>query len=100
VSLPERIPDERETRGDGKEEKAVRCQLGCSSTVQADLTVGSGRGKACQKPRGTNTENGDEVTIFRMLTMQTEQLRRKCNTREQGHQGNYFTDSPKLGSVC
>jgi len=35
-------PNER-----GKEE-AVRCKLGCSTTVQADLTAGSGRGKACQ----------------------------------------------------
>jgi len=31
-----------------------------------------------------------------MLTVPTEQPRRECNTREQGHQGNYFTDSPRL----
>ena len=31
-----------------------------------------------------------------MPTVPTEQLRRECNTREQGHQGNYFTDSPRL----
>jgi len=45
-------------------------------------------------------EDGDEVTIFRKPTVPTEQLRRECNTREQGHQGNYFTDSPKLATVC
>jgi len=80
----------------GKEEEGVRCQLGCSSTVQGDLTVGSRRGKARQKPRSTNTEDGDRVTIFRMPTVLTEQHRRGRNTREQGHQGNYFTDSAKL----
>jgi len=84
----------------GKEVKAARCRLGCSSTVQADLTVGSGRGKARQKPRSTNTEDGEEVTIFHMPTAPREQLRRECNTREQGHQGNYFTDSPKLATMC
>jgi len=31
-----------------------------------------------------------------MPTVPTEQPRRECNTREQGHQGNYFTDSPRL----
>jgi len=41
-------------------------------------------------------EDRDGVTIFRMPTVPTEQLRRECNTREQGHQGNYFTDSPRL----
>jgi len=35
-----------------------------------------------------------------MPTVPTEQLRRECNTRDQGHQGNYFTDSPKLATVC
>jgi len=49
-----------------------------------------------------NTEDGDEVTIFRKPTVptRTEQLRRESNTKEQGHQGNYFTDSPKLATVC
>jgi len=58
--------------------------------------VGSGSGKARQKPRSTNAEDRNRVTIFRMPTVPTEQLRRECNTREQGHQGNYFTDSPRL----
>jgi len=58
--------------------------------------VGSGRGKARQTPRSTNTEDHDEVTIFRKPTVPTEQLRRESNTREQGHQGYYFTDNPKL----
>jgi len=35
-----------------------------------------------------------------MPTVSTEQLRSACNTGEQGHQGNYFTDSPKLATVC
>jgi len=42
----------------------VPAKGGHSSTVQADLTVGSGRGKALQKPRSTNTKDGDEVTIL------------------------------------
>jgi len=62
--------------------------------------MGSGRGKARQYPRSTNTEDGDEVTIFQKPTVPTKHLRRECNTREQGHQGNYFTDSPKLATVC
>ena len=36
------------------------------------------------------------MTIFRLPTVLTEQLRRECNTRAQGNQGNYFTDSPRL----
>jgi len=46
-----------------------------------------------------NTEEGDGVTVFRMPTVTILQLRRECNTREQGHQGNNFTDSPKLATV-
>ena len=38
--------------------------------------------------------------IFRKPTVLTEHLRRECNTGEQGHQGNYLTDSPKLATVC
>jgi len=45
-------------------------------------------------------EDRDEVTIFRTPTVPTEQLRGECNTKEPGHQGNYFTDSPKLATVC
>jgi len=33
--------------------------------VQADLAVGDGRREACQKPRGTNTEERNEVAIFK-----------------------------------
>jgi len=61
---------------------------------------GGGARKAGQRPRSTNTEDGDLVTIFRTATVPTERLRRECNTREHGHQGNYFTDSPKLATVC
>jgi len=89
------------TRGrprEGEEER-VRCQLGRSSTVQADLTVGCRRAKGRQKPRSASAEDGEKVTIFRMPTVPTEQLRRECNTREQGHQGNYFTDSQRLASA-
>jgi len=35
-----------------------------------------------------------------MLTIPTEHIRREYNIREEGHQGNYFMDSPKLGTVC
>ena len=58
--------------------------------------MGSGRGRARQGPRSTNAEDRNRVTTFRIPTVPTEQLRRECNTREQGHQGNYFTDSPRL----
>jgi len=34
-----------------------------------------------------------------MPTVPTEYLMREYNSREQGHQGNYFTDSPKLAAV-
>jgi len=54
------------------------------------------RGKARQTPRSTNAEDRNRVTIFRTPTVPTEQLRRECNTREQGHRGNCFTDSPRL----
>jgi len=42
VSLPEGIPDpvEDPSRRESREGGAVRCQLGCSSMVQADLTRG------------------------------------------------------------
>jgi len=46
-----------------------------------------------------NTEDGDEVTISWTPIVPTEQLRTECDTREQGHKGNYFTDSPKLPTV-
>ena len=72
---------------------------GHGSTMQVDLTMGRGREKAHQKPRSTNTEDQDEVTIFRMPIVLTEQLRRECNTRGQGHQGNYLTDSQNVATV-
>jgi len=40
ASLPEGIPDVRETREEDEMDEAVRWQLGRSSTVQADLTCG------------------------------------------------------------
>ena len=57
-------------------------------------------GGLAKGPRSTNADNRDRVTIFRMPTVPTEQLRRGCNTREQGHQGNYFTEGPKLATAC
>jgi len=36
------------------------------------------------------------LTIFRKPTVPTAYRRRECNTREQGHQGYYFTDNSKL----
>ena len=98
-SLLEGIPDAMGTEGQGS---------GCGSKVPAgeDVAVryqrteqGGGEGKARQRPRSTKTEDRDRVTIFRMPTEPTERLRRECNTREQGHRGNYFTDSPKLATV-
>jgi len=60
----------------------------------------AGGGRLAKQPRSTNTEDGDGVTVFRMPTLPILQLRRECNTREQGHQGTYFTDSPKLATLC
>jgi len=93
------------SNGDG----AVTCQLDGSNVpakrVQHYGARGSdareaGGGRLAKQPRSTNTEDGDGVTVFRMATVPILQLRRECNTREQGHQGNYFTDSPKLATVC
>ena len=78
-------PRPRERGEERREEEAVMYWLGCSSTVQVDLTVGSGRGKARQKPRSANTEDGDKVMIFLILTVPIEELRRECNTREQNY---------------
>ena len=91
--------------GDG----AVRCQLDGSkvpaTTVQQYGASRSdpgeaGGGRLAKQPRSTNTEDGDGFTVFRMPTVPILQLRRECNTRDQGHQGNYFTDSPQLATVC
>ena len=83
-------------------EWAVRCQLRKDAAVRCKRIqgVGRGSGKARQRPRGTNAEDRNRVMIFRMPTVLTEQLRRECNTREQGHQGNYFTDSLRLATAC
>ena len=86
-----RVPAGEAVKVPAKEGVAVRCKR-----IQP---VGRGRGKARQRPRSANTEDRSRVTIFRMLTVPTEQLRRECNTREQGHQGNYFTDSPRLATA-
>jgi len=74
------------------EDVAVRCQ---------QTEPGGGERKARQRPRSMNKEDGDRVMIFRMPTVPTERLERECNTREPGHQGNYyyFTDSLKLATV-
>jgi len=66
--------------------------------VESDPIVGSRRRKVHQKLRSMNAEDGDEVTIFRRMTVPTEQPRREYNTREQGHKGNYFTHSRKLAT--
>jgi len=93
------------SNGDG----AVRCQLDGSQVpakwVKQYGASGSdaweaGGGRLAKQPRSTNTEDGDGVTVCRMATVPILQLRRECNTREQGNQGNYFTDSPKLATVC
>ena len=78
----------------------VPAKEGCSSTVQADLTRGKREREGLPKPRRTNPEDRNRVTIFRTPTVPTEQLRRECSTREQGHQGDYFTDSPRLATAC
>ena len=89
----------RGSRVPAEEADKVPAKEGRSSTVEADLAVGSGSGKARQRPRSTNADDRNWVTIFRTQTVPTEQLRRECNTREQGQQGNYFTDSPRLATV-
>jgi len=87
------------SRVPAEEADKVPAKEGRSRTVQVDLAVGSGSGKARQRPRSTNAEDRNRVTIFRTPTEPTEQLRRECNTREQGHQGNYFSDSPRLATA-
>ena len=78
----------------------VPAKKGRSSTVQADLTRGKREREGSPKPRSTNGEDRNRVRVFRTPTVPTEQLRRECNTREQGHQGNYFTDRPRLPTAC
>ena len=91
----------RGSRVPAKEADKVPAKKGRSSRVQADLTRGKREEEGSpNQPRSTNTEDGEGVTVFRMPTVPILQLRRECNTREQGHQGNYFTDSPKLATLC
>jgi len=99
ASLPERIPDEMETRGEGgaggsKVPAGVQ-QYGASGSNAWE----AGGGRLAKQPRSIKTEDRDGVTVFRMLTVPILHLRWECNTREQGHQGNYFTDSLKLATV-
>jgi len=63
-------PRLRDRREEGGKVEAVRCQVGGSSMVQADLTVGRGQGAACQTPRTWHTGDRDEVTIFQIPTVQ------------------------------
>jgi len=67
--------------------------------VQADLTCEKREweGSPVTKKYEHRGQRGGHD--FRTPTLPTEHLRRECNTREQGHQGNYFTDSPKLATV-
>jgi len=83
-----------------KAEEEVRCELGCSCMVQTYLRGRKRENEAWQRAQSTNMEDAEEVTICRMPTVPSEQRRRECNTTEHGHQGNYFTDSPKLGTGC
>jgi len=76
-----------------------RCQLKKDVAVRCNAWEAGG-GRLAKQPRSTNTEDGGGVTIFRTPTVPILHLRRECNTREQGQQGNYFTDSPKLATVC
>ena len=78
--------------------EAVRCQLRRDVAVRCKRIkrVGSGRAKARQRPRSTNWGDRNSVRTFQIPTVPTEQPRRECTTREQGHQGNYLTDSPRL----
>jgi len=89
----------RGSRVPAKEADKVPAKKGCSSTVQADLT----RGKREREdlPRTEKYKHGGPRRghDFSTPTVPTEQLRTECNTREQGHQGNYFTDGPKLATV-
>jgi len=71
-----------------------------SSTVQADLTRGKREREGSPKTEKYERGGPKQGHDFSNATVRTEQPRRECNTREQGHQGNYFTDSPKLVTEC
>jgi len=83
----------------GQEEEAVGCQLGCSSTVQADLTRGKQKEEGSPETKKYEHRGRIGGHDSPKPTVPTEQLRRECNTREKGHQGNYFTNSAKLATV-
>ena len=73
---------------------------GRSITVQADLTRGKREREGSPKTEKYERGGPKQGHDFSKPTVPTEQLRRECNTREQGHQGNYFTDSPRLATAC
>ena len=47
-------------------------------------------------PRSVNATDLNRITIFRKADHTDTTQGRECNTREQSHRGNYFTDSPRL----
>ena len=83
-------------------EEAVRCQLRRDAAVRCKRIqrVGSGRRKGRQTTERYEHGGRRRGHSSPLPTVPILQLRRECNTREQGHQGNYFTDSPKLATVC
>ena len=82
-----------------KEADKVPAKEGCSSRVQADLTPGKRERGGLRRTKKYEHGGRRRGHDFSTPTVLTEQLRRECNTREQSHQGNYFTDSPKLGTM-
>ena len=68
--------------------------------MQEDLTRGKREREGSSKTEKYEREGLKQGHDFRMPTVPTEQLTRECNTREQGHQGNYFTDNPRLATAC
>ena len=86
----------RGSRVPAEEAGKVPASEGRSSTVQADLTRGKGEREGSPKTEKYERGGLRQGHDFLNATVLTEQPRRECNTREQGHQGNYFTDSPKL----
>ena len=100
MALPEGIPDERKAQGGGGGGGGSKVPARGSSTVQADLTCGKREREG--SPVTKKCEHGGlrQGHDFSNADRTPEQLRRECNTRKQGHQGNYFTNSPWLATVC
>jgi len=90
----------RGSRVPAGEADKVPAKEGHSSTVQADLTRGKREREGSPKTEKYERGGPKQGHDFWNATVPTEQPRRECNTREQGHQGNYFTDSPKLATAC